>query len=183
MSTHKLAWFAIFLTIAWGHSIVNAQSSFSEPATAEDIDLVNLSVDTDGQNLPDGSGTAIQGKPLYDAHCASCHGLDGEGTLADKLVGGLGTIGSDKPVKTVGSYWPYATTMFDYTRRTMPYTAPMSLSNDDYYAITAYILNRNDIIADDVVIDKMSLADVRMPNRDGFVNAYPDIPKKYDLKD
>ena len=159
-------------------SIASAETSFSEPASAEDIELVNLSVDTDGQNLPEGSGTAAQGKPLYDAHCASCHGVDGEGALADRLVGGQGTLGSDKPVKTVGSYWPYATTLFDYTRRTMPYTAPLSLSNDDYYAITAYVLHRNDIISDDVVIDKSSLPGVRMPNRDGFLNAYPSIPKE-----
>jgi len=168
--------------LVFGYSVASAQTSFSEPATAEDIALVNLSIDTNGQNLPDGSGTAEQGKPLYDAHCASCHGVDGEGTLANKLVGGHGTLGTDAPVKTVGSYWPYATTLFDYSRRTMPYMTPMSLSNDDYYAITAYILNMNDVIADDAVMDKSSLAEIVMPNREGFLNSYPDMPGKYIIK-
>ena len=182
MCMRKSSVIAILLSLAIGASIANAQTSFSEPASAEDIALVNLSIDTNGQNLPDGSGTAEQGKPLYDTHCASCHGVDGEGTIANKLVGGHGTLGTDAPVKTVGSYWPYATTLFDYSRRTMPYTAPLSLSNDDYYAITAYILNMNDVIANDAVMDKSTLAEVVMPNRDGFLNSYPDIPDKYIIK-
>lgn len=153
---------------------------FSEPATAADINRVFLSVLPDGENLPEGSGTAEQGKPLFDTHCAACHGFDGEGTLANKLVGGRGTLASDAPVKTLGSYWPYATTVFNYIRRSMPYTAPMSLTNENYYAITAFLLNKNDIIAADMVLDKNSLAGIRMPNRDGFINAYPDIPAKYD---
>jgi cytochrome c len=173
----------MLISLVFGFSAANAQTSFGEPATAEDVALVNLSIDTNGQNLPDGSGTAEQGKPLYDAHCASCHGVDGEGTLANKLVGGHGTLGTDAPVKTVGSYWPYATTLFDYSRRTMPYLTPMSLSNDDYYAITAYILNMNDVIADGAVMDKSTLAEVVMPNRDGFLNSYPDMPEKYIIKD
>jgi len=173
---------AVFLLLACGFSTAQAQTSFSEPAAEEDIALVNLSIDTNGQNLPDGSGTAEQGKPLYDMHCASCHGVDGEGTLANKLVGGHGTLGTEAPVKTVGSYWPYATTLFDYSRRTMPYMTPMSLSNDDYYAITAYILNMNDVIANDAVMDKSTLADVVMPNRDGFLNSYPNMPEKYVIK-
>ena len=183
MFMRKRAWVIVLIASVCCLSFANADTSFSQPATAEDIEMVNLSVDTDGQNLPDGSGTAVQGKPLYDTHCASCHGIDGEGTLADRLVGGQGTLNSNAPVKTVGSFWPYATTLFDYTRRTMPYTAPLSLSNDDYYAITAYILSMNDIIEDDVVMNKSSLANVRMPNRDGFLNAYPIIPNEYDIKD
>jgi cytochrome c len=155
-------------------------TSFSEPASAGDIERVYLSIMTDGENLPDGSGTAEQGKPLYDLYCAACHGFDGEGTLANKIVGGRGTLDSDAAVRTVGSYWPYATTAFNYIRRSMPYTAPMSLTNTEYYAITAFVLNKNDIIAADMVLDKDSLAGVRMPNRDGFVSAYPDVPAKYD---
>jgi mono/diheme cytochrome c family protein len=182
MSMRRPSLSIIFLALASSFSVAQAQTSFSEPASAEEIALVNLSVDTDGQYLPDGSGTAVQGKPLYDTHCASCHGVDGEGTIANKLVGGHGTLGTDAPVKTVGSYWPYATTLFDYSRRTMPYTAPMSLSNDDYYAITAYILNMNDVVANDAVIDKSTLAEVVMPNRDGFLNSYPNMPEKYIIK-
>jgi len=162
-------------------SPASADTSFSEPATAEDIDRVFLSIIMDGTNLPDGSGTAAEGKPLYDMYCAACHGFDGEGTLANKIVGGRGTLDSDAPVKTVGSYWPYATTIFNYIRRSMPYTAPMSLTNDNYYAIAAYLLNKNDIIATDAVMDKESLPKVEMPNRDGFINAYPNIPGKYDF--
>lgn len=154
--------------------------SFSAAATDEDVALVYLSIQPDGENLPDGSGTAEQGEPLYQVHCASCHGVDGEGTLADKLVGGHGTLASDAPVRTLGSYWPYATTVFNYVRRSMPYQEPMSLSNDDYYAITAWMLNKNDIIAADAVMDKQSLPAVVMPNRNGFINAYPEIPDEYD---
>jgi len=161
-------------------AVALADSGFSEPATAEDIELVYLSVFPDGENLPEGSGTATQGKPVYEMYCASCHGIDGEGTLADKLVGGRGTLDTEAPDKTVGSYWPYATTVFNYIRRSMPYTAPMSLTNEEYYAITAFVLNKNDIIAADTVIDKNSLPEVRMPNRDGFVNAYPNVPEQYD---
>ncbi len=153
---------------------------FGTPATAEDIERVYLSVMPDGENLPDGAGTALEGKAPYETHCAACHGQDGEGTLANKLVGGRGTLGSDAPVKTLGSYWPAATTVFNYVRRSMPYTAPMSLTNDEYYAITAYLLNKNDIIAADAVIDSESLPQVVMPNADGFLNAYPDIPADYD---
>ena len=180
MFTRKLPLVCTLLIAVAMAQAEDAVTSFSEPATAGDIDLVSLSILTDGQNLPAGSGTAEQGKPLYDLYCAACHGFDGEGTLANKLVGGRGTLDSDAPVRTVGSYWPYATTVFNYTRRSMPYTAPMSLTNADYYAITAFVLNKNDIIAADKVIDKDSLAEVRMPNRDGFVNAYPDIPSQYD---
>lgn len=166
-----------------GVSVANADDArpgFSEVATAADVARVYLSIQPDGGNLPEGSGTAEQGEPLYQTYCASCHGVDGEGTLADKLVGGHGTLASDAPVKTLGSYWPYATTVFNYVRRAMPYLEPMSLTNDDYYAITAFLLNRNDIIAADAILDKESLPEVVMPNRDGFINAYPEIPGEYD---
>jgi len=181
MSMHKLPLCSVLLACSWFLSTASADTSFSEPATDEDIDLVFLSIIMDGTNLPDGSGTVAKGKPLYDMYCAACHGFDGEGTLANKIVGGRGTLDSDAPVKTVGSYWPYATTIFNYVRRSMPYTAPMSLTNDDYYAITAYMLNKNDIIATDAVMDKDSLPKVEMPNRDGFINAYPNIPDEYDF--
>jgi cytochrome c len=180
---HKLLRICVLLTAGFLASAAGADSGFSEPATAEDIERVYWSIFPDGENLPEGSGAPVQGKPLYDTHCVACHGLDGEGTLANQLVGGRGTLDSDTPVKTIGSYWPYATTVFNYIRRAMPYTAPMSLTNEDYYAITAYLLNRNDIIAADVVIDKDSLPTIQMPNRDGFVNAYPDVPKEYDYSE
>lgn len=158
----------------------DAKPSFSEAASAEDISMNYLSIQPNGRNLPEGSGTAMEGAPLYQLHCAACHGAEGEGGLANKLVGGHGTLASDQPVKTLGSYWPYATTVFNYTRRAMPYLQPMSLSNDEYYAITAFMLNKNDIIAADAVMDKNSLPDVVMPNRDGFINAYEEIPDEFD---
>ena len=181
MSMRKLPLCSALIACGLFLSTASADTSFSEPATDEDIDLVFLSIITDGTNLPDGSGSVAEGKPLYDMYCAACHGFDGEGTLANKIVGGRGTLDSEAPVKTVGSYWPYATTIFNYIRRSMPYTAPMSLTNDDYYAITAFMLNKNDIIASDAVMDKDSLPKVEMPNRGGFINADPDIPDEYDF--
>lgn len=160
----------------------DSKLGFSEVATAAEVARVHLSIQPDGANLPEGSGTAEQGEPLYQTYCAACHGVEGEGTLANKLVGGHGTLASDAPVKTLGSYWPYATTVFNYVRRAMPYLEPMSLSNDDYYAITAFLLNKNDITAADAVLDKESLPEVVMPNRDGFINAYPEIPGEYDYR-
>jgi len=170
----------VFLLAGFVMTTAGADNGFSSPATEEDIEVVYLSIFPDGENLPEGSGTAEQGKAVYEMYCTACHGADGEGTLANKLVGGRGTLDSDSPDKTVGSYWPYATTVFNYIRRSMPYTAPMSLTNEEYYAITAFVLNKNDIISADKVLDKDSLPDVQMPNRDGFVNAYPNIPEQYD---
>lgn len=185
MSTRKAVVSAFGIALAVVSAAVVAddmQPSFSEPASAEDIALSYLSIQPNGQNLPEGSGTAIEGAPLYARHCASCHGADGEGGLANKLVGGRGTLDSEQPVKTLGSYWPYATTVFNYTRRAMPYLQPMSLSNDEYYAVTAFLLNKNDIIAADAELNKDSLPAVVMPNRDGFIDAYEKIPDEFDYK-
>ena len=98
-----------------------------------------------------------------------CHGAAGQGGVGDPLVGGIGSLTDAKPKKTVGSYWPYATTLFDYIRRAMPYNAPQSLSADDVYAVTAYVLHLNGIVPDDATLDARTLPRVKMPNRDGFV--------------
>jgi cytochrome c len=120
--------------------------------------------------LPPGRGTPVEGAAVYAAKCQACHGEKGAGKPNDTLVGGFGTIASDKPaVKTVGSYWPYATTLFDYVRRAMPYNATKSLSNDELYAVSAYLLNLNGVIGNDDVMDAQSLPKVKMPNRDGFI--------------
>lgn len=186
MSMHKVSPVRLVAAAIIGALLLSqsafAQTGFAEPATQADIDLVSLSIDTDGRNLPQGSGTPTAGKPLYDAHCAACHGFEGEGPLAQRLVGGHGTLDTAAPVKTIGSYWPYSTTVFNYIRRSMPYTAPMSLTNDDYYAITAYLLYLNEIIDEETVISRDSLPAIEMPNRDGFVLAYPSIPEAYDFK-
>jgi S-disulfanyl-L-cysteine oxidoreductase SoxD len=110
--------------------------------------------------------------------CAACHGAKGEGKPADRLVGGFGTLATSKPVRTVGSYWPYASTLFDYIRRAMPFNAPQSLTADQIYAVSAYILYLNNIINEDTVLDATSLPRVAMPNRNGFTNSdpRPDVP-------
>src|SRR5689334_6700181 len=127
----------------------------------------------DGRGLPPGSGTVAQGKALYEQQCVACHGANLEGGIGDKLIGGRGTLVNDTPgkapVKTVESYWPYATTLFDYVKRAMPLTAPDSLTSDQVYALCAYILSRANIVPDDAVMSADTLAKVAMPNRDGFV--------------
>jgi cytochrome c len=147
-----------------------------EPMTEEDIANADISIAPDGATLPVGQGDAIAGKEVYEERCLRCHGEDGEGGegLADPLVGGIGTLDSDKPEKTVGSFWPYATTIFDYVRRAMPYDRPMSLANEDVYAVTAYILALNGIIDQSAVMDAKSLPEVEMPNRGGFVLYWPE---------
>ena len=142
---------------------------FGRPATPDEIALWDIDVRPDGKGLPPGSGTAAQGKQIFADNCAGCHGDNGVGGLKDRLVGGQGTLASDAPIKTVGSFWPYATTLFDYVRRAMPYQAPGSLSNDDTYAVAAYILSLNGILPTDGKLDHDILPKLRMPNRDGFV--------------
>jgi S-disulfanyl-L-cysteine oxidoreductase SoxD len=140
------------------------------PATPEEITLWDISIGPDGAGLPPGSGTPQQGELVYAAKCLPCHGAKGAGKPNDQLVGGLGTLtGDQNPVKTVGSFWPYATTLFDYVRRAMPFDAPKSLSNDEVYAVCAYILQLNGIIDQSAVMSSQTLARVQMPNHDGFV--------------
>ncbi|WP_250536772.1 cytochrome c [Caballeronia sp. AZ10_KS36] len=146
-----------------------AIDAIGTPLNATEIAAWNIDVAPDGRGLPAGSGDVATGAHIFAAKCAACHGANGEGRIGDRLIGGRGTLASDKPVRTVGSYWPYATTLFDYIRRAMPYNAPQSLSADEVYALSAWILNRNGIVPDDARLDAHSLAAIRMPNRDGFV--------------
>ncbi|WP_250501150.1 cytochrome c [Caballeronia sp. GAWG1-5s-s] len=146
-----------------------AIDAIGTPLNATEIAAWNIDVAPDGRGLPAGSGDVATGAHIFAAKCAACHGANGEGGLGDRLIGGRGTLATDKPVRTVGSYWPYATTLFDYIRRAMPYNAPQSLSADEVYALSAWILNRNGIVPDDARLDAHSLAAIRMPNRDGFV--------------
>jgi S-disulfanyl-L-cysteine oxidoreductase SoxD len=144
-----------------------------QPFTPADMAAWDISIGPDGAGLPPGSGTAQQGAAVYNEKCAACHGEKGAGRPNDQLVGGHGTLAGDRvPVKTVGSYWPYATTLFDYVRRAMPWPEPKSLSDDEVYAVSAYLLHLNGIIAEGAVINAETLPKVQMPNRDGFI-VYP----------
>ncbi|PPQ29703.1 c-type cytochrome [Rhodopila globiformis] len=140
------------------------------PATDAQMKAWDIIVGPEGRNLPDGSGTPVAGKAIYDQQCAACHGDAGQGGTGPRLVGGIGSLATAKPIKDVGSYWPYATTLFDYIRRAMPFSNPQSLTNDQVYAVSAYILKMNGIIPDDAVMDRRTLPMVEMPNRNGFVS-------------
>jgi cytochrome c len=142
-------------------------------ATAEEIRAWDISIPPSGAGLPAGSGTVKQGLAVYTAKCQACHGEKGAGKPADALVGGIGSLASGKAVRTVGSFWPYATTLWDYTRRAMPVTAPMTLSNDEVYAVTAYMLAINGIIGEGDTMNAQTLPAVKMPNRDGFISDWP----------
>jgi len=146
--------------------------SLGTPISEADIAAMDVSIGPDGAGLPAGSGTPKQGAEVYATKCIACHGTEGANGVNDRLVGGQGTLTSATPLKTIGSYWPYATTVFDYVRRAMPYPAPHSLSDAEAYALTAYLLHLNGIIGADDVMDATSLPKVKMPNRGGFSSAF-----------
>lgn len=147
--------------------------------TVEEVQAWDLTIPPDGQGLPPGSGTAALGKAIYAERCASCHGEKGEDPKYNVLVGGRGTLTTDKPVKTVGSFWQYAPTLWSYIRRAQPLDEPGSLTADQVYAVTAYLLHVNGIIREQDVMDAKALPLVKMPNRDGFVpDPRPDVGKR-----
>jgi mono/diheme cytochrome c family protein len=138
--------------------------------SAEEIKAWDISIPPSGAGLPPGSGSVKQGAAVYAAKCEACHGANGAGKPLDALVGGQGTLASGTPVRTVGSYWPYATTLFDYVRRAMPTNAPKSLTDSEVYAVSAYLLQLNGIILQDAVMNAQTLPQVKMPNKDGFID-------------
>jgi cytochrome c len=151
---------------------------FGQPATEQDIAAIAIAIQTDGKGLPPGRGDYARGKQVYETACLACHGADLTGVAnipnmptgaSLRLIGGRGTLTSPKAVATVESYWPYATTLFDYIRRAMPFTAPGSLPADEIYAVCAYILAEAKIIDKATVLDAQTLPRVEMPNRNGFI--------------
>jgi S-disulfanyl-L-cysteine oxidoreductase SoxD len=169
MSTHSR-----FLTVAALAVVCSAalaeSPNLGRVAAPEEIVSWDISIGPDGAGLPPGSGTPQQGEAVYIAKCLACHGEKGAGKPNDALVGGLGTlVGDQAPVKTAGSFWPHATTLFDYVRRAMPLNESKSLSNDEVYVVVAYLLRLNGIIGENETINVQTLPKVRMPNADGFV--------------
>lgn len=158
-----------------------------EKITDKQIEPWNIDVrGDDGRGLPPGKGTVAEGEKLYLEQCASCHGEFGEGNGRwPELMGGKGTLKSEDPRKTIGSFWPWAPTVFDYVRRAMPFSSPQSLSNDETYSIVAYLLSLNDLLPADATLDAKSLAAIKMPNRDGFVvdDPRPDVESEPCMKD
>jgi cytochrome c len=150
-----------------------AQSpDLGEPVDDDALAAIDYTILPNGDGLPGGSGTAAEGAVVYRQNCLACHGEGGTGGINDMLAGGLGSLTSDKPQKTIGSYWPYATTVFDYVRRAMPLPSPGVLSDDELYAVTAYLLYLNGIIGERQEMNAQRLPLVKMPNRDGFVWAW-----------
>jgi cytochrome c len=165
--------------VLFGAVTIAAQSptfGVGRPPTPDEIRALGSAIAPDGTGLPEGSGSVAEGRAVFAAQCARCHGPTGEGDVGARLVGGQGTLPTPKPLKTVGSYWPYATTLWDYINRAMPFDKPGLLKPPEVYAAAAYVLNLNGIIPDNAVLDAASLPKVRMPNRDGFVaDPRPDV--------
>lgn len=150
----------------------NQPVKLGKPASKELIKAWNQDVFIDGTGLPVGQGDAIVGQKLYQQYCYACHGLEGSGGSAEELAGALHTLTDNPPDKIIGNYWPYATTLFDFIRRSMPMDRPGILNNNEIYAVTAYLLYLNDIIPRDKLLNAESLAIIKMPNRMGFINVY-----------
>jgi cytochrome c len=158
------------------HAQAQSRYGIGRPATQAEIAGWNIDVNRNGDNLPPGSGSVAHGREVFEQQCAACHGAKGEGGVGDRLVGGQGTLTTSKPIQTVGSYWPYAPTLFDYIRRAMPQSAPESLGNDDVYAVSAYILHLNGLIPAETTLDAGALRAIKMPNRNMFVgDPRPDV--------
>ena len=161
---------ALLLFVA-GATVAGAseQTGLGSEPTAQELAADGYTVFPDGKGLPAGRGTVSEGKAVYQQFCAACHGRNAEGDEAAALVGGRDSLTSGRPRKTVESYWPHATTLWDYVRRSMPYESPGLLSDDEIYAVVAHLLHLGGIVAEDAVLDQESLPKVEMPNRDGFV--------------
>jgi S-disulfanyl-L-cysteine oxidoreductase SoxD len=178
MSTRDLVCVALALVVGGCASARVTPGAMESPNLGREVTPAqiagwDISVGPDGVGLPPGKGTPTMGAPVYEQKCQVCHGAKGAGQPNDRLVGGHGTLASKAPVRTIGSYWPYATTVFDYVRRSMPYTQSHSLTDDEAYAVTAYLLNLNGIIGDNDEMNAQTLPKVKMPNQPNFILVYP----------
>ena len=178
MSTRDLVWLALALVVGGCASTAMTPRATKGPnlgseATPAQIAGWDISVGPDGGGLPPGKGTSATGAIVDEQKCQACHGATGAGQPNDRLVGGQGTLTSKAPVRTIGSYWPYATTVFDYVRRSMPYIQPQSLTDNDVYAVTAYLLHLNGIIGETDEMNAQSWPKVKMPNQPNFIVVYP----------
>jgi S-disulfanyl-L-cysteine oxidoreductase SoxD len=171
---------AAVAAVGFACAIVHGQTyGLGRRLSPDEIRRYDSLIPPSGTGLPAGTGTAEKGRAIYTAQCARCHGATGREGPEDVLVGGIGSLATAKPQKTVGSYWPYATTLWDYINRAMPFDRPGVLSPDDVYAVTAYVLELNGIVSSTDVLDPTTVPKIRMPNRDGFIpDARPDIGRK-----
>ena len=177
----SIAAVAVFVSLSVA-APVHAQSptfGLGRAPTPEETRTIDIGVTPDGQGLPTGSGTAEAGKKIFESRCVTCHGATGKEGPQDVLVGGQGTLNTAKPIKTIGSYWPYATTLWDYVNRAMPFDHPGTLPTNDVYSATAYLLYLNGIVGEHDVLDQTTLPRVKMPNREGFIpDTRPDTGAK-----
>ena len=173
MFTPKLPALAFALIIGAGAAHAADSPNLGIPVTAADIAAWDTSILPDGRGLPAGNGAATQGAPIYAQKCAVCHGESGKGGAASALLprGPITSINGGE--RTIGNFWPVSTTLFDYIRRAMPWQAPKTLTNDEVYALTAYLLVLNKVISEGDVMNAETLPKVKMPNRDGFIVRFP----------
>ena len=181
MSMHRSLFCVTSLALLVGGNLARAESpNLGTPINPADIAGWDISVMPDGKGLPAGSGTPAQGQRIYAEKCIACHGEDGRGVSGatgaplPPLFGGVKIKDISAAMKTIANFWPYSTILFDYIRRTMPWTQPRSLTDEEVYALTAFILAKNRLIGDNDVMNAETLPKVRMPNREGFITRFPD---------
>ena len=172
---------ALVFTLTFS-SLARAQSptfGVGRAPKADELHAIDIDIAPDGKGLPPGSGTAAAGKEVFTRRCETCHGPTGKEGPQDVLVGGKGSLATPRPQKTIGSYWPYATTLWDYIRRAMPFDHPGTLTADEIYSTTAYLLFLNGIVGETDPVDQSTLPKIQMPNRNGFTSdPRPDMPLK-----
>ena len=183
MPMHKILLFSVMCVFAFGGSAASAQNlNLGKPISPTDFAAWDIDVEPDGAGLPPGSGTSDQGAPIFAEQCSACHGEGGKGAqtttsgapAAPAVVSDMKRNGIDDTTLTIANYWPYATTLFDYIRRSMPWTSPRSLTDDQVYALTAYILAQNKLIDAKEVINAQTLPKVQMQYRIGFIPRFPE---------